>query len=840
MLNKLLKQLGLGGGPAVPSGDELKAVVENWSKQFQTRSFYTFKDVPTDHLADWDENCARPAEDRLQLIQILLGFYFSRNGTRIWNFGNVNGALAGKLLATLDITDPEVFAAAVQKAVALPDDYFYVYLHLAGILVKNAEKTWPDGVQDPALVHILGHLKKSAPPFSYRKDYYKLEVRIANLLPKGDTMGNINKIRPLLQLGNRPQIEQQIMSWLHQTSAPQETLLPWLESSLAAGDKPRPGEKWLKASQKTLASIPEAEQLQGFIALMAAMITEMKPLHQLETNELYRTDYTFPGWLACVPWYCAVYLGHHREIRAQMEQLANWCYKKLPGVGPAAPKIGNACLFGFSRLPGMEGIGALLRFKEKSTNRNVNKMAEALLEEAAARLSMQRGDMEDLSVPAFGLDERQQKILVLGDYSARLYIQAHREALLEWSDAKGKILKSVPAAVKNNYKEDLKALQLEFKELQQTLQTQFNRLENAYLELRQWTLNEFEQRFLQHPVLRSVAARLIWQMEAGPQQTSLIWHEEIWQNPAGEVPDWLDGNTVVRLWHPLNNPAEKVLAWRDWIENQNITQPFKQAYREVYLVTPPELRTETYSNRFAAQILRQHQFNALAKQRGWHYHLQGQWDSHNVPFRDLPNWNYRIEFWVDVVTDDTAVTDVGMYLYISTDQVRFYEAGQEVRVEQVPLLLFSELMRDVDLFVGVCSIGNDSNWQDQGNARLNTYWRNAAFSDELSESSKLRREVLERLIPRLKIASQCHFTDKYLVVKGKRHTYKIHCGSGNILRSPNDQYLCIVPDSSMKAAEAPAVYLPFEGDRMLSIIISKALLLAEDDKITDNTILRQL
>jgi len=36
------------------------------------------------------------------------------------------------------------------------------------------------------------------------------------------------------------------------------------------------------------------------------------------------------------------------------------------------------------------------------------------------------------------------------------------------------------------------------------------------------------------------------------------------------------------------------------------------------------------------------------------------------------------------------------------------------------------------------------------------------------------------------------------------------------------------------------LWLPFEGDRTLSIIISKALLLAADDKITDPVILNQL
>jgi hypothetical protein len=42
------------------------------------------------------------------------------------------------------------------------------------------------------------------------------------------------------------------------------------------------------------------------------------------------------------------------------------------------------------------------------------------------------------------------------------------------------------------------------------------------------------------------------------------------------------------------------------------------------------------------------------------------------------------------------------------------------------------------------------------------------------------------------------------------------------------------------AAAASNLVLPFEGDRMLSIILSKAFLLAADDKITDPAIVNQI
>ena len=119
------------------------------------------------------------------------------------------------------------------------------------------------------------------------------------------------------------------------------------------------------------------------------------------------------------------------------------------------------------------------------------------------------------------------------------------------------------------------------------------------------------------------------------------------------------------------------------------------------------------------------------------------------------------------------------------------------------------------------------------------YWHRYSFGD-LSATAKTRRDVLERLLPRLKIADRCSLSDRFLVVRGDLRTYKIYLGSGNILMSPNDQYLCIVPKPANANADAGRVFLPFDGDRTFSIILSKAFLLAEDTKIKDSSITRQI
>ncbi len=277
-----------------------------------------------------------------------------------------------------------------------------------------------------------------------------------------------------------------------------------------------------------------------------------------------------------------------------------------------------------------------------------------------------------------------------------------------------------------------------------------------------------------------------------------------------------------------------------------LEEPFKQAHREIYVLTDAELATRTYSNRFAAHIIRQHQFKALCDSRGWKYEFLGSWDSgdHTGASRELPSAQLRTHFWLNHAGGE--VSPAAVSVYASTDQIRFSDQESPAReLSKIPALIFSEMMRDVDLFVSVCSIGTDPEWnvdrsETAANPAHQTYWQDFSFG-ELSTTAQIRREVLERLLPKLNIANRCSLKKNFLVVKGSLRTYKIHLGSGNILMEPNDQYLCIVPDRSRTSTRAgDKVFLPFEGDGTLSVILSKAFLLADDAKIRDETIVRQI
>ena len=537
-------------------------------------------------------------------------------------------------------------------------------------------------------------------------------------------------------------------------------------------------------------------------------------------------------------------------------------YRKVPGVGPRAVKVGNAAVYALSEMVGPESMGQLAMLKVRVRFGTAQKEVEKAFDAAARELKLPREEIEELSVPDCGLGSVGLREEAMGDYRVRVEVKGS-DVEVSWFDGKGKSLKSVPAVVKKEHAEDWKELQGDIKDLHTMISAQKERIDGLFLEHKTWPAGVWRERYIDHPIVGTIGRRLIWCVD----DTAVTMVDGQAQGLEGQTVVIADVATV-SLWHPAGRSVEEIVAWRRRVESLGMVQPFKQAHREVYLVTDAERRTERYSNRFAAHILRQHQFNALCGSRHWKNKLRLMVDDEYPPAsRELVPWGIRAEFWIEGVGDaygqDT--NEAGTYLRLASDQVRFYRTGaapnsahaggggyrvralgpgadevnEPLRMEDVPALVFSEIMRDVDLFVGVGSIGNDPAWQDGGReTRYGEYWQNYSFG-ELSATAISRRETLERLIPRLKIANKCVLSDRFLLVQGTRRRYKIHLGSGNILMEPNDQYLCIVPDARVRAG-TPQVYLPFEGDATLSIILSKAFLLSEDKAIKDPVILRQL
>jgi len=563
-------------------------------------------------------------------------------------------------------------------------------------------------------------------------------------------------------------------------------------------------------------------------------------------------------------WACSL-TADSALVRA-LATLAIGCYAKVStcrGRGPRAIRVGNACVWTLGEIGGGEALSQLTILRAKVKNPTAQKKLDVVLAAVAKRAGLVEGELEEMDVPRCGLADVGSGSRSVGNFQAHISI-AGSKATITWQQAGGPVQRSVPSAVKAQAPAELKALNTVKKEIETMLSAQSARLESIYLQQRSWPLAVWRERYLDHPLVGTLARRLIWSFTIGHTTTPGIWLDgKLVDQRRASVP--LEaGHTTVALWHPFDQPPELVLDWRVFLEEHRLTQPFKQAHREIYLLTPAEETTRFYSNRFAAHLLKQQQFHALCQARGWKDSLRVLINRSFPPSsRTLRQYGLRAEFWVEGAGEEYGrdTNQNGSFLYLTTDQVRFYPLDapqlsahpygggygprqpeqrfiEPIPLTEVPPLAFSEIMRDVDLFVGVASVANDPNWTDGGQRETDTaYWSEVAFG-ELSATAQTRRDLLQRLVSKLKIADRCSFADKFLVVRGDLRTYKIHLGSGNILMSPNDRYLCIVPGAGK--AEDGKVFLPFEGDRTLSVILSKAFLLAADTKITDPSITAQL
>lgn len=578
------------------------------------------------------------------------------------------------------------------------------------------------------------------------------------------------------------------------------------------------------------------------------------------------------------------------DIARMLGQLVISAYRKIPGRGPRAILVGNAAIHALGQMKGPDALGQLAMLRVKVKFGVGQKMLEKALAAAATREGLPRDEIEELAVPSYGLAEVGLRREEIGDYIAELRILSGGTLDLTFTKratdapdgkAKGKpakAQKSVPASIKSDFADDLKELKAAAKDIASMLPAQRDRIDSLFVEQKSWPLATWRERYLDHPLVGTIARRLIWTFTPPAGSKGAPAHATWLDESASLVT--VDGtpftpadSATVSLWHPITHATDDIIAWRRFFEDRQIRQPFKQAHREVYILTDAELNTGTYSNRYAAHIIRQHQFNALCGARHWKNKLRLMVDAEYPPAtRHLRAFGLRAEFWVEGAGDDYGVhtNEAGTFHFLATDQVRFYHENaaqgtahasgggayirdraapgnplnEPIPLDQIPALAFSEIMRDVDLFVGVGSIGNNPQWADGGPTNEHRdYWWHFSFG-EMTESGKARRDILSRLVPRLKIASVCTLAEQFLIVKGKLRTYKIHLGSGNILMEPNDQYLCIVPSGREEAlgtaSGGPGVFLPFEGDRTLSIILSKAFMLAADDTIADPSIRSQI
>jgi hypothetical protein len=604
----------------------------------------------------------------------------------------------------------------------------------------------------------------------------------------------------------------------------------------------RVSKEWLKVSREIAAAgaAKEGREFQRVLGEMMRAAQREVPLRRLHdmspaSPAQQRSDHSSAMWsdeprAIGMALFCGA-MGDEavqKEVGGAIEAAA----RLKPGPRKESEKFVLACVQGLAvgEKPAVGVLNQLVyRVKWPAVHRALVKAAA----EAGKRVGLSPVDAEETGVGDCGLVGGRCVVKLAGG-QAEIAVGAGGVEVV-WRKADGEVART-SAGHKKADAAGVAAVMGRVKEIEAAVSAQRLRLELLYREDRRWKLEQWRQRYIDHGLMGAIAGRLIWEVDG----TAAIWMEGGLRDVAGRLLE--AGKTAeVRLWHPVGRPVKEVLAWRKRLEELEITQPFKQAHREVYLLTEAELRTGTYSNRFAGHIVKAGGMLALGQVRRWKV---GAYGMSTLELPKVGEGGMKAEYWSEGAGDET--TPMGGPVYLATDQVRFYQAGatEPVPLEGVPPLAFSEVMRDVDLFVGVCSVANDPTWGDRGaeavpGQQFHRYWHDISFGD-LNATAQTRREVLAKLLPRLgKLAGKWELTDKFLRVQGKLRGYKIHLGSSNILMEPNDQYLCIVPARNVQRP-AGLGYVPFEGDERMSVILSKALLLVEDEGITDVTIVRQI
>ncbi|MEZ4317829.1 MAG: DUF4132 domain-containing protein [Myxococcota bacterium] len=500
------------------------------------------------------------------------------------------------------------------------------------------------------------------------------------------------------------------------------------------------------------------------------------------------------------------------EILAALGRFGERAYKKIPNHGAASTKLGNAVVATLGAMPDGRGVAHLTRLQTRVRYGSARTQIDRAMAVAGQRSGHSREDLEELAIPTFGLDASGQRTESLAGFEAVLSIEGDA-AKLAWRTAAGKAQKSVPKAVKDAEPDALKRLKAEVKDLTGILASQAHRIERHTLTGRTLALSDLEARYLRHPVVAPIARRLLWWVEpAGTAGVAALWHDgalaDLGGNPLSMPPE-----STARLWHPLLEDPERQVIWRDRIEELGIEQPFPQVWREVYRADEEEPGALA-STRFSRVLLDQRRLLDQAQRRGWQYRVQGYFDSANDAVLFVAG--LEVVLGVEPIQH---TNDQSVFRYVVTHGVQLLAAGGPQALADIDPIVLSEALREVDLLVLSSSVGSSA--PDAGFPR-GFDWDQLAFGP-LTPIGRTRNAVLQRVLPRLAIASACTLDGPWLRVAGPDGESRIHLGSGQVQRE--GRHVAVSADRAAIQA-AQKAFLPFEGDPALPAILATAHALA--------------
>ena len=378
--------------------------------------------------------------------------------------------------------------------------------------------------------------------------------------------------------------------------------------------------------------------------------------------------------------------------------------------------------------------------------------------------------------------------LTLDDTTIKLVVDEQGKAELEVTKG-DKTLKSIPDKYKKN--KEVEAL----KDSKTYLTKQYSRtrlsLEQAMLSQTLFTAAELGK-ILEHPVVKAMLSKLV--LFNPDTQASGFWQDGKLLSAEGTLTP-LKGTDKLLIAHPSHLfYAVQWDLYQKYLFDKEIKQPFKQVFRELYVPTKDELETSNRSERYQGHQVQPQKTVALLRGRGWtvNYEEGLQKVYHKEGFRATI---YAAADWY-TPSDVEAPTLEYVVFYNLKD-------GKEVPMKEINPVIFSEVMRDVDLVVSVAHVGG--------------------VDPEASHSTMQMRGALARESARLFKLTNVEVKERYILVKNEHGDYSLHLGSGMISRGGLQINVVAV-----QSQHRGRVFLPFvDDDPKTAEIISKMKLLSE-------------
>ena len=401
----------------------------------------------------------------------------------------------------------------------------------------------------------------------------------------------------------------------------------------------------------------------------------------------------------------------------------------------------------------------------------------------------------------FGWQMETLKIQGLTEYFApktletvELFIQIDEEGIASLICQKdGKELSAIPAKLRKN------EVIVEYKALVADLKEQYRRAK-ASLELTMTRSDQFtaeELTLLQsHPVISPLLAKLLFVTDA---EKIVIFMDAL----------KLDAKVQLRIAHPYHlYHAKEWLNFQCYAFENQLIQPFKQIFRELYLINNDEKDGKTASERYAGHQIQPQKTLALLKTRGWSV--------------DERHGLQRVYYRENIIAVLYAQADWFSPADIEAptlETIQFYDrkTGERLELTKVPPIIFSEVMRDIDLVVSIAHVGG--------------------VDPEASHSTiEMRAAIVRELLPLLKL-DNVKVDGNFAFIKGTLGEYTVHLGSAGIQQVGKGAINILAVQSQHRGK----IFLPFaDEDPRTAEIISKILLLADDQKIKDPSILEQI